>query len=785
MSEPIHYNEKDPNFDEMTLRGQPVEKAAASCSSRIKTTWAKAVLAIGTGLLLCSQLSSMVPSTVPSVTEEPALGDVEAVSFAFQKVLQTSNHIGDWLYNYTQIPHLAGSPGSLQLAEWTAEKFTEYGFDSSIEAHNTYINYPGTGNTIKVLKPGKHDFKVIYEASLVEDVLKEDPTTSGDDLIPAFHGYSAAGNVTGPLVFANYGTKEDFDLLEAKGVNVKGSVVIVRYGKIFRGLKVMFAEQAGAVGCLIYSDPADDYVPEGVAPYPDGPGRNPSSIQRGSVQFLSMLPGDPARFTDGSPEAVANLTTIPHIPSLPISYKEAEPILKQLNGFGLDLGFEGGLASFEYTTGPSISQVNVFNNVTYNFTDIYNTYGLIEGEDKDRVLVIGNHRDAWIKGGAGDPNSGSALMLEIARAFSELFKLGWKPKYSILLASWDGEEYGLLGSTAYAEKYAADLGKKAVAYLNCDVAAVGSHLNLQASPMMNDTLRYVASQVAYPGKANYTLLDHLDNDTHGIGILGSGSDYTVFYEHLGIPSADMGFTVGKGDAVYHYHSNYDSYHWMATYGDPGFKYHNALSQFLGLLAIQFTEPKTLQAYNAGKFASMLKLYFEEKVESIPKEWLHLPVTLDEDDYSFCEMRGGLHLQGKKKKGNFTLEQLIKTTNHKLNGLDRVAHRHDKYLDELQKKWEDDVSKSKNPFKKWIFNRRVNDANEKIKDLEKAFIYEPGLNGRSWFKNTVFASGRYTGYAGQTLPGLQEAIEDKDFDQVARWIGILRTESKDALISLVK
>lgn len=305
---------------------------------------------------------------------------------AYLNVLKHSNLAGDWSKKYTSEPHLAGT--NYGLVEFTAQKFEEYGFESKIEAYNSYINYPGTGNTVKLLKPHKNEFKVIYQPTLVEDVLEEDPTTSGDDLIPAFHGYSANGNVTGPIVFANYGTKEDFRLLESKNVNVKGSVVIVRYGKIFRGLKVKFAQEAGAVGVIIYSDPADDYTPDGVDAYPEGPGRNPSSIQRGSVQFLSSLPGDPSRFTDRSPEALANLTTIPQIPSLPISYKEAQPILVQLNGYGLDLGFEGGIANFSYTTGPSHSQLNIFNNNTYEFTDLWNVFGLYEGHEGSNEVIV-------------------------------------------------------------------------------------------------------------------------------------------------------------------------------------------------------------------------------------------------------------------------------------------------------------------------------------------------------------------------------------------------------------
>ncbi len=763
------FNEKSQYYD---VEAQPVK--AESEGKRFKrSSFLKISVFIGTlyylwfaNILSFNNYGSIAPFDQRDF-------NITELSDAYLNVLQHSNLAGKWLKKYTAEPHLAGT--NYGLVEFTAEKFEEYGFTTKIDTHNCYINYPGKNNTLKVLKPHGDEFKVIYQPTLVEDVLKEDPTTDGDDLIPAFHGYSANGNVTGPLVFANYGTKEDFKLLESKGVNVKGSVVIVRYGKIFRGLKVKFAQEAGAVGVIIYSDPADDYVPEDEDSYPKGPGRNPSSIQRGSVQFLSSLPGDPSRFSDKTPEALAELDTIPKIPSLPISYKEAEPILVQLNGYGLDLGFHGGLSKFKYSTGPSHNQVNIFNNNTYTFTDLWNVFGLYEGHDTNEVILLGNHRDAWIKGGAGDPNSGSAALLEIARALGELFKLGWKPQKSILLASWDGEEYGLVGSTAFAEKFSDEIGKKVVGYINMDVAVSGSHLSLAGSPLLNEFLLDIADQVSYP-RTNQTLKEHFVNESQ-IHILGSGSDYTSFYEHLGVTSIDLGFGNGKGDPVYHYHSNYDSYHWMEKFADPGFVLHNSLAQYIGLLIINLSEPKVLQSYQAHDYSESIYSYFDELVEKIPNSWLHKSVTLEDDEQS-----NGCHMM--KKHHNVTLSSLVNSTYHELKGFIRVSKKHDHYTKTLQKIWDEDISKSKNPFRKFIFNRKVKNANNKLKHLEKEFLYEDGLNGRDWFKHVVFASGRYTGYAGQKLPGLTEALEDHDFEQTARWIGIIKKSIKKGLISLV-
>lgn len=663
----------------------------------------------------------------------------------YLNVLQTSNQAREILKFYTEEPHLAGD--NLKLVNYTADSFEKYGFTSKVEPFNVYLNYP-TSNYLKLFS---EDGEFLYQPTLVEDVLKKDNTTDGDDLIPAFHGYSANGNVTGPLVYANYGRMEDFRLLKEHNVAINGSIVLVRYGEIYRGLKVKFAQEFGAVGVVIYTDPADDLIYDEKNPvkaYPDGPGRNPSSIQRGSVQFLSYLPGDPARFLSDEqkldPDCLGNLSSIPQIPSVPISFKEAEPILKQLNGYGLDLGFSGGIKSFKYTTGPSAAKLNLFNDNEYVFTDIYNVYGYHEGEDKDSVILLGNHRDAWIKGGAGDPNSGSALILEVARALNELFELGWKPKTSIMLASWDGEEYGLVGSTAFGEKYSEVLGKKVVGYLNVDVAVTGSHFHLNSSPLINEFLLKNAALISHPNFSNETLRSRIEQEG-GIEILGSGSDYTVFYEHLGITSVDISFATGENDPVYHYHSNYDSFHWMDTFADPGFKLHNSLAQYVGLLVLNLSENKLLTSFKLHDFASSINQFYTELIARLPVE----------------EVPKGSALYDEIKH----TKKLIKKLIHKSYGFDA-------FVKKLQFVWDNKVSKSKNPIKKFFFNRKVAKVNSVLRNFEKQFIYEEGLNNRDWFKHIVFASGRFTGYAGQALPGLTEAIEDEDLAECLRWIKII-------------
>lgn len=687
------------------------------------------------------------PSTsgVNLVLEDTELTANEA---AYLKAISEENLSGNWSKKYTEVPHLPGK--GLGLVNFTAEKFMEYGLETEIETFDIYMNYPvDTGLTLY------EEGIPVYKANLTEDVLQEDPTTAGDDLIPAFHAYSASGNVTAQYVYVNYGTKEDFDLLKDIGVSVKGKIVIVRYGAIFRGLKVKFAQEAGAVGVLIYSDPGDDEFQEanGDKPYPLGPARNPSSLQRGSVQFLSIGPGDPT--TPGRPSQGDDVVredpykTIPKIPSLPISFREVEPILKELNGFGLKASKFGGekwignLPGFNYWTGPNpAATLNLYNEQKYDIVPIHNVYGVLRGENDDSFIMIGNHRDAMVKGGAGDPNSGSAAMLEIVRGFHQLSLTGWKPYRTIKFASWDGEEYGLLGSTEYGEKNAKYLQSSLLAYLNVDTAVSGKLLNVESSPFLNKAINEALRLVEYPSNEHLSLHDHYYNRKEKIGILGSGSDYTVFLEHLGIPSMDISFGAGKGDAVYHYHSNYDSYHWMSTVQDPGFKFHQTMSKILGMIALRLSEPKVVNT-KIENYCNELIDYFQALSAKVPKHWMNVT----------------------DHKG-LPLSSLIEKTTAKLEDFKTNAIGYDSYLTDLREQWENLPSL---PFWKRIALRfKIKGANMKLMFFERSFIHEDGLKMRPWFKHIVYAAGRNTGYLGFALPGLKEALDDNEVEDFMHW-----------------
>ncbi|EXJ66483.1 glutamate carboxypeptidase II [Cladophialophora psammophila CBS 110553] len=664
-------------------------------------------------------------------------------------LLETPNEdkARSWSEYYTSGPHLAGK--NLSQALWTRERWEEFGVKSDIVAYDVFINYPSDHRLALLV-----GHKVKYECSLEEDIIDEDPTTSLKDRIPTFHGYSASGNVTAPYVYVNFGTYQDFEDLRAANITLEGKIALAKYGRIFRGLKVKRAQELGMVGVVIYSDPQEDgdiTEENGYKTYPDGPARNPSSVQRGSTQYISTLPGDPT--TPGYPSKPGAPRVDPHgstprIPSLPISYADALPLLKALNGHGPNASSfnknwqGGGLAhkGVEYNIGPSPDSMvlNLMNEQEYVTTPLWNVIGIVNGTAKDEVIVVGNHRDAWIAGGAGDPNSGSAALNEVIRSFGEALKAGWKPLRTIVFASWDGEEYGLIGSTEWVEEYLPWLSSSTVAYLNVDVGARGTHFEAAASPLLNKVLYAVTASVPSPNQTTkgQSVADVWDGH---VRTMGSGSDFTAFQDFAGIPSLDFGFASGPKDAVYHYHSNYDSFHWMDNHGDNGWHYHVTVAKILALVTAQLSETPVL-SLSAQDYANGLSAYLDDVKE-----------------------RSKTHFAG----SSFSFEALDNATAE----FSKAATRFDNYTADLTKKLAEDV-----PWWDWWRKVRlfyeVRNANEKYKTLERQFLFPGGLDHRPWFKHVVFAPGRWTGYAGATYPGLVESFEDKNITNARRWSVII-------------
>ncbi|OBT39484.1 hypothetical protein VE00_10127 [Pseudogymnoascus sp. WSF 3629] len=691
----------------------------------------------------------------------------------------STEKLAEWSKYYTSGPHLAGT--NLSQAVWTQEKWKEFGIeDSTVVPYDVYLNYP-LGHRLALLeKPSKgHSkddeatWKVKFEASLEEDVLEEDPTTGASNRIPTFHGYSANGNVTARYVYVNYGTYHDFeDLIKAK-VTLKGNIAIARYGHVFRGLKIKRAQELGMVGAVLFTDPGDDGGPlhDMSEKYPDGPGRNPSSVQRGSAQFLSMGPGDPTTPGYPSKPGVPRSPTddnIPQIPSIPISYTDAIPILKALNGHGpvakdlnkyWDVNLGLVTRGVHYNAGPSPEGLvlKLVNEQDYKITPIWNVIGIINGTLSDEVVVVGNHRDAWIVGGAGDPNSGSAAMMEVIRGFGQALSKGWKPLRTIVFASWDGEEYGLVGSTEWVEEYIPWLSEANVAYVNIDVGCSGPKFVAAASPLLNNLIHEVTGRVQSP---NQTVEGQTVRDVWGghISTMGSGSDFTAFQDFAGISSIDIGFTASQESAVYQYHSNYDSYHWMETYGDPGWHYHATISKVLGLFVAKLVD-SPLVPFRTTDYGTALISYVQQiedllddgRARSSTIRFRPTPEASADSSSRPKYLRRGLkHIQGSAHR---FLE---------------VARVFDEHVDTLRERAEHGYG-----WLRWCARLKlylgVRKANFAMKLLDRKFLYQPGLTGRSWFKHVIFAPGLWTGYAGAVFPSLAEAIDNEDGMGAIMWM----------------
>lgn len=473
------------------------------------------------------------------------------------------------------------------------------------------------------------------------------------------------------------------------------------------------------------------------------------------------LPGDPTTpgypSKPGCPRTDGNLS-IPSIPSLPISYRDAIPLLQALNGHGPNASSfnkwwqGGGLAhkNISYSIGPTPDDLvlNLNNEQDYIINPLWNVIGIINGTLPDEVVVLGNHRDAWIAGGAGDPNSGSAALNEVIRSFGVALSQGWKPLRTIVFASWDGEEYGLIGSTEWVEEYLPWLSATTIAYLNVDVGARGSHFSASASPLLNDLLYNVTAMVPSPNQTvpGQSVLDTWT--TRKISTMGSGSDFTAFQDFAGIASLDIGFGAGPKDAVYHYHSNYDSFWWMDNYGDKSWEYHTTIAKIWALLAAKISEtpilPLSASTYTAG---------LEKYIQSVKKGAESSNISHHAFEFDTLE----------EAAYNLTLK----------------AIEFDNYTSDLANSIGEHV-----PW--WKFWRKlklqvaVKAANTKLKLLERQFLYPEGLDGdRSWFKHVVFAPGRWTGYAGATFPGLVESFEDGDLKNVKKWEGIILARLKAA------
>jgi N-acetylated-alpha-linked acidic dipeptidase len=517
-------------------------------------------------------------------------------------------------------PHHVGSPYDRQNAEWILQQFKDAGWDAHIEQFDVLFPTPKE-RVVELVAPTR------FTARLQEPPVAVDPTSSQtSEQLPTYNAYSIDGDVTGPLVYVNYGIPSDYDELARRGISVKGAIVIARYGKSWRGIKPKVAAEHGAIGCLIYSDPGDDGYSEGDV-FPKGALRPADGVQRGSVMDMPTYPGDPltpgvGATKDAKRLALKDVTTLTRIPVLPISYGDAKPLLAAMEGPVAPESWRGALP-LTYKIGPGPARVHMVVKSNWDTRTLYDVIGTLRGSSApDEWVVRGNHHDAWVNG-ADDPIAGQVALLEEARALGALVKQGWRPKRTIIYAAWDGEEPGLLGSTEWAEAHADDLARHAVAYLNSDTNGRG-YLGVSGSHVLEKFINGVMRDITDPETgasverrlrardiANApaaTRKDIRDRADLRIGALGSGSDYTAFLQHVGVPSMNLGF--GGEDAAGVYHSVYDDFYWYTHFSDTSFVYGRALAQTVGTAVMRLADADVIP-YDFTGLVQTVSRYVDE------------------------------------------------------------------------------------------------------------------------------------------------------------------------------
>lgn len=633
--------------------------------------------------------------------------------------LPEAARIRTYMQRMASEPHHAGSAGSRAVAEYAVGLLKEWGLDARIENYEALLPYP-TSRVVEMTAP------VRYTAKLKEPAVSADPDSGDADQLPTYNAYSGSGDVTAPLVYVNYGLPDDYDYLKRQGIDVKGKIVIARYGRSWRGTKPKVAAEHGAVACIIYSDPRDDGYFQGDI-YPRGAYRPPQGVQRGSVMDMPLLVGDPlspgwASEPGSRRLKIEEATTLMKIPVLPMSYEDASELLQQLGGPVAPEPWRGALG-FTYHIGPGPATVRVkleFDNAT---RPVLNVVATIPGSEfPDQWVIYGNHHDAWVNG-ASDPVSGASALLETARGLAELRKAGWQPKRTIKLALWDAEEFGLVGSTEWAEKYQTELDRKLVAYINSDSNGKG-RIGAGGVPSLEQFVAEILRELKDPVQ-NVPLIDvrregrggsnSVANQPFSLGALGAGSDYVAFVHHIGAASLNLGFG-GEGGGVYH--SIYDSFHWYTHFSDTDFTYGRALSSVMGTIILRLASAP-LVPFEFPTVARTIDRYIGEITKEAGK---------DANRVEWKELRG------------------------ELTRLTAAA-----------KAFETDYT---NAVRRWNSPKpdKLAQVNELIYRTERAFLNPGGLPGRSWYRHQISAPGMYTGYGAKTLPGIREAVEGKRWDE---------------------
>jgi N-acetylated-alpha-linked acidic dipeptidase len=729
--------------------------------------------------LLCASLAT--PADPPvlrgfSAESERAERDWES---KFRAIPDPAN-LRQYMQRLSARPHHVGSPYDKDNAEWILSKFKEWGLDAKIESYDVLFPTPKE-RLLELVAPGR------FTAKLQEPTVAGDPTSSQhDEQLPSYNAYSTDGDVTAPLVYVNYGAPADYEELDRLGVSVKGAIVIARYGATWRGIKPKVAAEHGAVGCLIYSDPRDDGFYQGSV-YPAGPFRPSDGVQRGSVMDMPVYPGDPLTPGIGATKnakrlKLSEVTTFTKIPTLPISYADAQPLLAAINGRVAPDRWRGALP-ITYFIGPGPAKVHLKVSFNWDIKPIYDVIARIPGSTyPDEWVIRGNHHDAWVNG-ASDPVSGTSALMEEARGLGTLLRQGWKPKRTIVYCVWDGEEEGLLGSTEWAEDHAEELRAKGAVYINSDGNGRG-FLNVSGSHTLEKFINGVARDVKDP-ETNLTVWKRLQSrrlaaepDPAGppvdrqelrqradlrINALGSGSDYTVFIDHLGVASLNLGF--GGEDEGGIYHSVYDDFNWYTHFSDTDFSYGRALAETAGLAMIRLADAEILP-FDFSDFTDTIQRYVDEIQRLAQTQRAGIVERNREIEEGVFAADDDPH-----QKNVLPLPEAvppfldIAPLQNGLAALQSASARYDKAFEHAR----DNAGSIPARLS-------LRALNADLIAVEHSLTLSDGLPGRSWFQHQIYAPGLYTGYGVKTLPGVRESIEQKQWklaqEQIKRVGGVL-------------
>jgi N-acetylated-alpha-linked acidic dipeptidase len=710
-------------------------------------------------IVVCALALSLAASSLPLIAQSPP---PTAAADARFRAIPDAKNIGDYMRRLSARPHHVGSPYDKENADWMLAKFKEWGWDAQMESFTVLFPTPKE-RVVELVAPTQ------FKASLEEPAIGVDPTSSQRaEQLPPFNAYSIDGDVTAPLVYVNYGRPSDYEELDRRGISVKGAIVIARYGASWRGIKPKVAAEHGAVGCLIYSDPRDDGYFVGDV-FPEGPMRNKSGVQRGSVLDMPLYPGDP--LTPGIPATpdakrldLKDSPTMTKIPVMPISYGDAQPLLSALKGPVAPQDWRGALP-MTYHIGPGPARVHMKMSSSFDLKPLYNVIAKIQGSTfPNEWIVRGNHHDAWVNG-AADPVSGTAPMLEEARAIGELLKQGWRPKRTIVYTMWDGEEPMLLGSTEWVEQHDEELRQKAAIYINSDgngrgfFDAAGSHsLEAFINGVVKDVedpetklsawKRWQANRIA-DGSTDVKAEARNRGDLR-IGALGSGSDYTPFLQHNGTATLNIGFGGLDEDGIYH--SIYDDFYHFSHFSDVDFAYGRALAQTAGTAVLRFADADLLP-YEFTNLADTVQTYIKELQALLKQRQDEIKErNRSVEDGVFAAVNDPKHPLQPPKIEDVPPAINFAPLENASAALTRAADRYRKAAEAAKPKLSAAAASALQPI------------NARLMQAERQLTDPAGLPRRPWYRHLLYAPGFYTGYAVKTMPGVREGIEEKKYDE---------------------